>query len=217
MPFLTYPTAEHIELALKSNAIWPENAGKQELARFEAQIAAEGAAVQFENLTGWGPTLAKRDANGELLAETRTFNGGDHNGDLKLKGGLLRLDSVAIGGVVQTRDYSPHFRRYAAHSQSTIVAIEGAFWGGIRRNWIAITGVWGLFAEVPGDVFLTCQKRAIATMMDLIENLPLVASVSQDGFSKSQDIVGTRTQKDIAETGDKNFNTLCANYQRPVF
>ena len=229
----TYPSAQHIEVALKSGGFWPEDTNAQEYARFQAAIAADGAAAQFENETGWEPTLAgflpdgeipARDADGKLLGETRYFDGGDHNGDLDLQGGLLRLDSVSIGGTVQSRDYAPYLHRFSRSPQTPIIAIRRSFgrsaaWGsgyGAGGNSIAITGVWGRFLSVPADVFLAVQQRAIARMMDLIENEQSIGSISQDGFSKSFDITGIRTQQNIAESGSKDFNTLVANYMRPI-
>lgn len=237
MPFATYPTAGNIEAVLKSASIWPENETLQTYARFQANIAAKAAAEQCENLLGWGPALAERtdepadedDPDSNLVVETRYFDGGDHNGDLYLQGGLLRLDSVSIGGVLQTRDYAPYLKRYTRKADSPIIAIRGAFrhgyggiWGGCADSWsqgnrIAITGVWGRFTEVPADLFEVCQHKAMANMMDYVYNQQSIGSISQDGFSESFDITGVRTQQNIAETGAKNFNAVCETWKRVVY
>lgn len=229
MPQPTFPTAQHIEIVLKSNSIWPTNENLQKFARFQAGITAEAAQDQFENLTGWLPALAPRNENGELIPETRYFGADDlnHLGDLNLKGGLLRLDSVALSGTVQTRDYTPFLHYFRTKKEKTAVSIRnfswggygynGAFGGAYGGNTIAITGVWGLFSEVPKDVFEVCQHKAIANMMDYVYNQQSIGSISQDGFSESFDITGVRTQQNIAETGAKGFNTLCQNYARPIY
>ncbi|BCM89049.1 hypothetical protein IAD21_00892 [Abditibacteriota bacterium] len=229
MPFDSYPTAGHIEAVLKSAAIWPENDVLQTYARFQADIAAKAAADQCENLLGWDRALVERGEGGELIAATRYFDGGDHNGDLNLNAGLLRFDSVSIGGTLQTRDYTPNFKRLSNRSDSPIIAFRGAFYGnragiwgsgygaGYGGNRIAITGVWGRFLKVPADLFEVCQHKAMANMMDYVYNQQSIGSISQDGFSESFDITGVRTQQNIAETGAKNFNSVCATWARVVF
>ena len=213
-----YPTAEHLEVALKSNSIWPEDATKQDLARFQATIAAQGAADQWEKLTGWSPFVADG-------VSTRGFDFPDFDGFLDLRGGALSIESVTLRGQVllSGRDYLT-FPRAATERGEAITGLQ--FRAGYvgNGNWaygdagdfptLQISARWGRVGQCPGDVFLALQKRAIATMMDLIENEQSVASISQDGFSKALDIVGTRTQKDIAETGDKDFVKIAEAWKR---
>ncbi|RYX80484.1 hypothetical protein EON83_28410 [bacterium] len=213
-----YPTAEHLELALKSNSIWPDDAAKQDLARFQAAIAAQGAADQWEKLTGWSPFVA-----GSI--STRAFDLPDFDGFLNLRGGALSIESVTLRGRVLTagRDYLP-LPRAAVQRGEAITGIQfrslysghnnWAFGDGAEYPVLEISARWGRVAECPGDVFLALQKRAIATMMDLIENQQSIASISQDGFNKQYDIVGVRTQKDIAETGDKDFIKIVEAWKR---
>lgn len=232
MPVRVYPSAADIEVVLKSGAFWPTDARAQLYARRQAQVAAESAAAEAEHIMGWGPALALRDDNGELLTQTRYFEGGDHNGDLQLGGGLLVSTetpfTVSIGGVAQTRDYAPFLKYLTRDTRSPVVTIRSLFGNYGGGGWssgygygqgggarIAITGVWGKFLELPADIFEVCQHKAIANMMDYIYNEQSIGSISQDGFSQSFDITGVRTQQNIAETGAKNFNSLCQSHQRP--
>lgn len=214
-----YPTAQHLEIALKSNSIWPEDATKQQFARFQADIAARGAADQWEKATGWTPFVAEG-------VSTRDFDVPDFDGTVDLRGGALSIESVTLRGraLILGRDFIPLPRSATARGEA-FTSLQFRSTSGWHGDWafggvgdgapvVQITALWGRVLECPGDVFLTLQKRAIATMMDLLENEQSVASISQDGFTKALDIVGTRTQKDIAETGDKDFAKIAEAWKR---
>lgn len=222
MPFLTYPDAGEIEVLMKSASYWPQDANKQKFARRQAQIAAAAAADGWENLVGWGPFLSTG------VSETRYFEGGDHNGDLDFKGGLLTLESVAFGGTDSSTNCAPHLwpsnspakKRPYTHLRG--MGQMGGNFGSLGMgigllNRLAITGVWGFSLEVPGDVYQGLLQLGARIVMQQIENLQSIGSISQDGFSKSFDLVGILTQKDLSTLWGKDFNSLVQQYSRPIF
>lgn len=217
MPFTSYPSAGHIEAALKSGSYWPVASTQQELARFQAGIVAEAVADEWERLVGWGPFLA------EAGSSTRTFTTLDSRGELDFQGAAQSVSSVQIGeGAPLVISQSVWMLPENATAQGYIGGLKFGYGNGVSSNGlslgspITVTAVWGRVTNVPGDVFLALLKRAQSVMMDQIENLQSVASISQDGFNKSYDIVGVRTQKDIAETGDKDFLKIAQRWARVV-
>jgi len=216
MPYATYPTAEHIEAFLKSNSTWPTDADKQAMAQYIAGIVADACAAEWERIVGWKPFLSTGES------ETRRFYEIDSRGVLQL-GAAQSIATVQIGTatpLIADESYwlEPDNATTAGYISGLVLGDGWGYYGATisRRSPIAITGVFGRVTEVPGDVFLALLKRAGAVMMDLIENQQSVASISQDGFSKAYDIVGIRTQKDFAETGDKDFLLIAGRWMRPV-
>ena len=61
----------------------------------------------------------------------------------------------------------------------------------------------------------TPQRAALAALTQL-ENLQNLASISQDGFAKSYDVVGALQQRDRAKFWGKDFEKIAGRYQRVV-
>jgi hypothetical protein len=91
-----------------------------------------------------------------------------------------------------------------------------AFIGFHQPGMISVTGVWGRVDEVPGDVWAACLQMAGLITLTQVENGQNIASISQDGFSKALDVVGTIQQKDLASIWGKNFPSVIAAHQRVI-
>lgn len=207
MPFLSYPTAADVEALLKSSSYWPVDANKQDFARLQADIGARAAADEWERLTGWSPFVADGEAT------TREFwNTGQR---IDFGGGALRIESVSVGETVL------EVQRYRLDPENA--AVRGTALTGIRllsprsgSGPVSVTARWGRVEHVPGDVWQAIQQKAALIALTQIENLQSIASISEDGFSKSYDIVGIVTQKDLVGIWGKDFEKIATRWQRVV-
>ena len=216
MPDLSHwPDSADVELLLRSNSYWPTDAIKQAIAREQASIGALAAAGEWEARVGWGPFLAGP------APETREFEEINHNGELDLEGGLVELRSLRIYG--QAVDLGT-VRQMKAGVGGAGVRVTHRLKLGYRgygfRGYsgsvtpVEVTGIWGCVESVPADVWQQVLQRAALTALQQIENLQSIGSISQAGFSKSYDVVGIISQKDLQGIWEKGFDTYARLWQR---
>lgn len=215
-----YCTADDIELLLRSASFWPTDAKKQALAREQAGIAAQAAAEEWESRVGWGPFLASGEP------ETRYLERMTVDGELDLQGGMVEVQSIK-GGTSSMLDLA-RVRAVKAQAGGSrarpIVRLAlgyGAYGGyssygygygeysggyGNMGQGYEVTGLWGCVESVPADVWQQIQQKAALTTLEQIENLQSIGSIAQAGFSKSFDVVGIISQKDLSDLWGKGFN-----------
>lgn len=222
MPFDAYPTGADVEVLLRSASYWPTDATKQALAMLQADIGAAAASEEWERLTGWAPFLA------DAVATERTFYQGiDLRGRLDFKGGAAQIESVNRNG--QALSIGTQYRLFPENADSrgeAVTALEfgaygygnGLAFSGFSGAYspLTITARWGRVKEVPGDVWQAIQQKAALIALTQIENLQSIASISQDGFTKSYDIVGIVTQKDLVGIWGKDFEKIASRWMRVV-
>jgi hypothetical protein len=215
--YTAYPSGPDIILLMKSAGYWPTQAADSAAVLIpteQASIMAAGSAATFESRTGWDPFLSSG------VSETRYFDNTDWAGQLALGSGLLSVSSVIVDGAVQVQDTN-YWLRNAGRASSKAPYDLLTFQSGLRRlsnipNRIAVTGVWGVYTTLPADVWSAIQQNAGALLLASIINQQSMAATSQDGFSKSLDIVGILTQKDQAQLWAKDFDKACSRYTRVV-
>lgn len=211
---MSYPSAGHVEAALKSAKFWPSSDTSQQMARLQSQIAVRGAVAEWERITGWAPFLAAETAS------VRHFDGTDAMGWLDFQGGAIDVTSVTVGGqLLLAEAYWPRPGEAPLRGLAyTGIKLASRYIprGSSAPGSIAVLARWGRVVECPGDAFLAIQQRAMVNTLRQIENLQCLAQVSHDGFSKAYDIVGVLTQKDIAQGGDKDFDVYAGRYVRVV-
>jgi len=218
--YTKYPTGADLEVLLKSVNAWPDDSLTTQvaLAREQAQIAADGAAFEFERSTGWLPFLAKETAT------ARPFDGTDESGVLDLKAGLLAspapIAQLTVGNKVYQEDISYWLQPATAPDQGlpyTRLQFIHSIFGGLTwslPNRMTITGRWGYCDSLPPDVWVAIQKKGAVELLASMENLQDIASISQDGFSKSYDITGVITQSKLLEVWGVNFKQYVTRYTR---
>lgn len=227
MPFVAYPTPADVEALIRSAGYWPTSSAKQSLALIQAQIGAEAAKDEFEHLTGWTPFLA------DEAATEREFDTVDTRGYIDFEGGALEIESVTINGtpLVFRTGYRPQPVNAISRKEAFTGIEVGSRFGGYSSyaygssglNPFIVSARWGRVDEIPGDVWQAIQQRAALIVLTQIDNLQNIASLSQDGFSKAYDVVGTITQKDLAAGGiggegvwGKNFALIAQRWTRVV-
>lgn len=218
--YTKYPTGTDIELLLKSANYWPPDSAPNlvALAQEQAQIAADGAAAEFERVTGWLPFLAKP------MATARVFDGTNQTGTLELKAGLLAdpapIVQLVTSSQTYTADVSYFMQPATAPDQGlpyTRIKFTHSIFGGMTwslPNRLTITGRWGYCATVPKDVWVAIQKKAAVETLASIQNVQDIGSLSQDGFSKSWDITGVITQSKLLDVWGVTFKQFGTRYTR---
>lgn len=218
MPQPIYPDANEVQIALQSTKRWPTDATGQAFAARQAALASASASAMWENVTGWNPFLS----SGQI--ETRSFAGGDHNGDLDLEGGLLSLSSVSFDGAPSARDYTPYlWPQNALSRRRPYTHIRGGFWNrpswaewGQSQNRYTVSGVWGFALQIPDDVYMGLLQVAQRHVLLQLQHIPISASISLDGFSQSINTAGVLTPQQLSTLWGEGFAAIVAQYQRAV-
>lgn len=216
--FTDWPTATDIEVKLKSAAYWPTDATKILLAQEQCTIAVAAVVSEFERRTGWKPFLAG------ATDSTWYFDATDPYGELSLDGGFVSITSVTISGNLQTLNTNYTTEPRNATGLGEPITRLNFPYGGYRYgfptvpNSIVIVGRRGFTTTLVGyeDVWQAVQEAAAVMVLASIENLQSIASLGMDGFSKSLDIVGILTQKDVAQLWAKNFTAKVQQYSRVI-
>ena len=228
MGFISYPDAAAVQSLIRSAGYWPSDTTKQELASIQAEIGAAAARDEWERVSGWEPFLAG------AASTSRTFNATDHTGYLDFEGAALSVASVAIAGqpALGATRYQMQPENAVSRGQaflgvqmgrynSELVNTNLTFNGTGEFGRIEVVARWGRVAEIPGDVYQAILQKAALVVLTQIENLQSIASLSQDGFSKSFDVVGIVTQKDLAAGGmggggiwGSSFKAISARWKR---
>ncbi len=212
----TYPSAQSVEILLKSASFWPTDATKQVLARQQAGIGASAAADECERLTGWNPLLVPVGAP----LQVRPFNGTDLGGVLNLRSAAQEIVQVSAGGrvLVENTDYA-----LLASSDPDDLAFAPPYTAiSFRRphahtpgfGFLKVSARWGYCSTLPPLLFQQVLQAGALVALTSIENLQSIASISVDGFSKSFDVVGIVTQKDLLTTWKKDFYKALGPYTR---
>ena len=228
MPFYdAWPNSSDVEVLLKSAAYWPDgtpDSAKVLYAQEEAAIGIAAAIDEFEHRTGWSPfwSPANTSSTRSLVVEARRFAS---SGVVGLNAGLLRLDSVAINGVAVPLNNTA-FRAHpsdAIERGKPLTRLQFLSLWAARFSWssrpveIAVTGRWGYCTEIPHDVWGNVLQYGAVIALSQLENQQSIGSISQDGFSKSFDIVGILQPRDLAGPQGiwgKNFEKCCEHYKR---
>lgn len=219
MPFDAYPTGADVEALLRSASYWPTDALKQDFARLQADIGAAAASEEWERLTGWAPFLA-----GDIATERTYYDGVDSRGRLDFMGGAVNIESVAREG--QNAMPVSAYRAYPENAVSrgqAVTALDfgrhgyySSGWGSGAYGEIIVLARWGCVDKMPADAWQAIQQKAALIALTQIENLQSIASISFDGFSKSYDVVGIVTQKDLVGIWGKDFEKLASRWTRVV-
>lgn len=216
--YTKYPTGTDLVLLLKSINAFPADGLTTliALATEQADIAAQAAADEFENSTGWLPFLANPTAT------PRYFDHTNQTGILDFQGGLIADPApvVSIGDTTYTLNENyylqpanaPDRRKAYTQMQFTQTHFSGRTWS--LPNRITITGRWGYCTTLPGDVWAAIQKKGGVQLLASMENLQNIGSISQDGFSKSYDVTGVITQLQLLTTWGNDFTKFVTRYTR---
>lgn len=216
--YSTYPGVADIRLLLKSNGAWPADSETTAiaLANEQAEIAVRGAISEFEEKVGWYPFLAGGSAT------ARTFDGTSQNGVLELDGGIISSPApvVTVSGTTYTANTQYWLGPRNAESRGkpyTHIQFAGSFysWPGLP-GFISVTAKWGFCTTVPVFVWKNIQEYAGVKTLMAIRNESNIGSLSQDGFSKSYDVVGVIDPKTILATWGKDFAKNFMPYIRVV-
>lgn len=221
-----YPNGDDIVDRMKAVDFWPHDAGDQAYGQIQADINAAAAATDFENQTGWAPFLSPAD----FAVETRTFEFYDEyalrralaGGVLVLNGGLLELTGCTVNGTTQTIGQSVYLRPSdALNRRRPYTNLFFPFFlynrhSSFRHLNIQVTGRWGFCTTVPADAWYAIASFGAANSLADINVIQDTASISQNGFSKSWDIVGTITPKDLLAEWPKQYKKVVDAYRRQV-
>lgn len=216
MAFPTYPTADSVEILLRSASFWPTDANKQSLARAQADIGAKAAADEWERLTGWKPFLM---APGAPL-QSRPFDGTDYDGVLNLRGAAQEIAAVTF----ETRvlELERDFWLLASSDESDL-AYEPPYLalrflrplvGAGLPAGLRVSARWGFCSQVPAYAYQQILQAASLIALTSVENLQSIADIGLDGFNKAFDVVGIITQKDLLTTWGKDFLKAAALHAR---
>ena len=216
--FEAYPTGADVEAMLKSSSYWPTDATKQDFARLQCDIGAAASSSEWENTVGWAPFLAKNTAT------VRTFRHVDSRGLVDFKGGAIAIESVGRGAQILTENANYYTEPENAISRGEAITglemaggpFRGSFGSSNYATPLVVTARWGRVELVPGDVWQAICQGAALIALTQIENLQSIASISFDGFSKSYDVVGIVTQKDLVGIWGKNFPNTVKQWTRVI-
>lgn len=215
------PTAADIELLLRGTVWWPpeDETEQQQAATEQAILNAAGAAAEFERLTGWDPFVPARPLN---EAETRYFDASDAYGVLDLEGGLLTLAAVSVGGATRVLDSDYWLQPANARRRDRpyrSLKFRFAAYGAQRPgqlNRIAVTGLWGYRLEWPADAWRSVLRYGALQTLTTVNQEQDLASISEDGFSESRDVVGVIDPKTVLNEWPKEFQNAVRQYRRGV-
>jgi hypothetical protein len=219
--FQNYPQAEDVERVLRSADYWPTDPVLQELAQEQADTAAGAAADEWEMRTGWHPFIASGTTTQEVLIDHEAIAG---NGIIRLPSGLLSVSAVTLNGVAVS-DWENRYILQPLNASTRgkpftelqdIYGYRGGYGYPTRPGRLAITGVWGYAITCPRDVWIALLRAAAVNVLSMIPNEQSIASISQEGFTKSFDIVGIITQKDLLGEWIKQLDKTAARYVRVV-
>ena len=211
-----YPTAQTVEVSLKSSGFWPEDAAKQILAQSQCEIGAAAAASEWEKRTGWSPFLMKPDAP----VQSRPFNGTDLDGVLNLRAAAQEIAGLIAGtrALVEGTDFwllaSADPDDLAYEPPYTALRFLRPRAHPLRPGEIRVSARWGFCSELPPDVRQQILDAAKLVALTSVENLQSIASLSVDGFSKAFDVTGIITQQNLLQTWGKNFDKAMKPYTR---
>lgn len=175
---------------LRTLQVWPDDTDMRALFTTQCGLSAAAMKAEFEHLTGRKPFLATAgtryetstdgrgylDLSAPLLAAAPTIVIGDRtlveNTDFYLMPANALMDGEAFTGIQFT---SPYFNGAAFYTQP---------------NRIAITGTFGWVTAVPADVWRHGANMAALLTVMSVQTSQDVASISQEGFEMSFDLVG---------------------------
>ncbi|HEX9997148.1 MAG TPA: hypothetical protein VGB45_08400, partial [Abditibacterium sp.] len=142
----------------------------------------------------------------------------------QLDGGILELDSISINDQLLDPSLYRLIPRNAPATGWPFYAIK---WSKqimqryLRRSslmepTVTISARWGFCTTYPADAWQQILQAAGLVTLTQIENRQSIGSISQEGFSKSFDIVGILTQKDTADRWRREFPASILRYKRPI-
>ena len=218
------PDVDDVEVTLKSSKYWPVGARDSPnviYAREQAAIGIRAAVAAVEEVTGYIPFLSTDESaiTTEIVISPRQFQG---TGIIRLNNGMLRLDGVSINGqalaleqVITMPAEAPMLRRpytylYLPFCQHWRI---GSSYMPIRT---LVTARFGYCTIVPADLWQQALQYACLQTLEQIENAPGLASLSQDGFTKAYDVVGTITPNLLLTTWGKGFKAALEPYTRRI-
>lgn len=215
--YTAYPTADDVELLMRSARYWPADSDTVgvALAREQASIAAASVVSEFEERVGWYPFLA--DAG----THSRTFDGTDQYGVLELDAGMIgNPESVTVSGQPLTVNVHYYMGPQSAGARGKcfthIRFMQSLYTYPGLPGRISVTGKWGFCSVLPAFVWKNIQEYAGVKTLMSIENLQSIGTISQDGFSLTKDVVGIIDQKTVLATWGKDFNKNFQPYIRVV-
>lgn len=211
------PSAEHVEILLRAANYWPTDNDQIDGALLQAQINIAGAVAQFERRTGWHPFVSSG-----VISEIRRFSATDPYGVLDLRGGLLTLTSLTIGGSARTINENVWALPANAsnitepYTQLQIYGSYGHLNGYVKPNQIVVTGEWGRFRLWPADAWQAVLREAALQTLTTTNQEQDMGSISEDGFSESYDLVGPIDPKTIAKMWPDEFEKAVQRFRRIV-
>lgn len=210
------PTALDVEYLLRSTTFWPvggDDNGQVVFAREQAQITVDAAVAEFEERTGWIPFLA------DAAPSIQYFDSSNFDGYIDFGGGAVSVESLTVGDTVYAlnEQWWPQpanaLRRRKPYTGIQTNHIIGRY---SKPNRIAVSARWGYCEVWPAAAWLACMRLAAAQTLGQIENAQGLASIGQDGFSKSFDVVGVITQNNLLTELVKKFESIVTVYTRQV-
>lgn len=215
-----WPGGEAIAERMKGLQVWPASGdvspdGSDLATLFleQCQVGADSAKAEFENRTGWKPFLIQR----ATLAHSATTP----NGLLELAIPAKTIYSVTVGG--NALDAATYW------TQPATAALTGApiqfiqfsqnYFGGRvynTPNKITIDADYGYCALLPADVYAVATDMATLYAIAGIQGAADIGSISEDGFSISNDLVGPIDDKVRKEMWPARWERIIHSYIRCV-
>lgn len=218
------PGVADVEVTLKSSKYWPvgpPDSPNVIYAREQAAIGIRAAVNAVEEVTGYIPFLSTEEnaITTEIVINPCHFQS---TGIIRLNNGMLRLDSVSINGqalalqqVIPMPSEAPMLRR--PYTYLYLPFYKGRLFTSQDMPIRAlVTARFGYCTQVPADLWQQTLQYACLQTLEQIENSPGLASLSQDGFTKSYDVVGTITPNLLLTTWGKGFKSALEPYTRRI-
>lgn len=216
-----YPTADDVEAHGRSTGLWPEDDDSgsatvdQLRAKDQAQKAINWVIAEWERRVNWLPFLATDE-----MDEERDFDRIDDSGYINLEGGIVSIDSLVIAGetMVEGTDFRLEPRNAAKQGKpfEEIRMLSRRRWYLRDLGQIVVAARWGYSSTVPADAWGAMVETAARIVLKSTRNEQNISEISQDGFTKSFDIVGTLTQQDLVKLWETSFRGVYEGYKRVV-
>lgn len=208
------PLPADIKAYLVLAGFWPPDATQAELsaeASVQAQVGIYAAVSELEKRSGWIPLVPSAGA----VATTRTFRDGtDENGVLDLRGGLLSLSSVVVGGHTYVIDDEVFANpENAAAFGEPITELEFTIAVGQK---VEVTGIWGKYSVWPPETWKAVQEKSAANIIFGMFDQPVIAQITQGPFSHEFDQVGLMIPKDRAVEWNTTFEKAVQREMRVI-
>lgn len=224
--YATNPTALHVEAKIRGAAWWPDDSEEQTIAQHIAAIALRSSIQRFLKIVKWRPFLSSGDEE-----EARYFNVIDSQGRIMLGEGLLSLDSLTISGTSYTLNENvflepsnaeakgqpyTHLQLWPAYRNYYNNQNEYSRGYSLKPRSIVVTGEWGQYREWPEDAYQAIIDRSAYFVLLTVNNPQEVASVSEDGYITTYDLVGPIDPKKAADIWPTatQFETVAQSYAK---